>query len=567
MRTEEYANLDACGLAELLAAGKLTPVEVAAAATDAHHRLHARRLGAIIEWYPDPNPDRGPNAGRDRDLPLGTVGALAGRWAGVPVLRKDYGATEAGRLVERGSRLSIGWRATSSSALFRRLGDLGVVVRGRTAVPEFILHATTESRLSGITINPWNPTRSAGGSSGGAAAAVAAGIVPVAHASDCAGSIRIPAAVCGLIGLKPTRGAVPWGESVGIGGWGGIAEEFVLTRTVRDARLALTALTHPAAASPPTAALARPTAALARPAATHRAAPTQHGLTSPTAVGPARSRAPAPTPAPARATDRSSQDTIRSNTESTSIRPYGPPEPYSPSSQAILGFRIGVVVDHWAGLATDPALQVAVEQAAHRLDAAGHPVTPTSWPVPYERLAALMDPLFGLSAAAEIHMIAAYTGRTLGHHTLEPLTLEYLESLRALPPDAHAHAITAAVALTARLDRWLEPFDAILCSTLGRADLPLGRLGGEVPLAQWVAANDEFTPHSFVANVTGWPALSVPWGLGPSGVPIGIQLLARRGGDHLLLDLADTLAQTAPPLGQPRLHASVLTPGSTQSIS
>ncbi len=502
MRTDEYAALDACGLRQLVAAGEVTPAEVAAAATDAHHRLQARGLGAVIEWYDDP--DR-PEIAQDGGV--SGVRSKTGRWAGVPVLRKDYGATEAGRLVERGSRLSVGWRATTTSALFRRLSELGVVVRGRTAVPEFILHATTESRLHGVTANPWNPARSAGGSSGGSAAAVAAGIVPVAHASDCAGSIRIPAAVCGLIGLKPTRGAVPWGESMGIGGWGGIAEEFVLTRTVRDARLALTALTD-----------TNPT----------RSTNTQSG----------------------------GETTQRQRVESTSIRPYGVSEPFFSRSDDIFQLRVGLVVDHWACLPVDATLRVALESAAHLLGTGGHVVTPMSWPVPYERLAALMDPLFGLAAAADISAVAADTGRALDHHTLEPLTLEYLEALRTLPPDAHALAKGAAATLTAELDRWLDPFDVILCSTLGRADLPLGRLGGEVSLAQWVRANDEFTPHSFVANVTGWPALSLPWGLGPAGVPIGIQLLARRGEDELLLTVADALTVGAPALGVPKLHAS-----------
>ena len=125
MRTDEYAAQDACGLRQLVAAGEVTPAEVAAAATDANHRLQARGLGAVIEWYDDP--DR-PEIGQDGGV--SGVRSKTGRWAGVPVLRKDYGATEAGRLVERGSRLSVGWRATTTSALFRHLSELGVVVRG-----------------------------------------------------------------------------------------------------------------------------------------------------------------------------------------------------------------------------------------------------------------------------------------------------------------------------------------------------------------------------------------------------------------------------------------------------
>ncbi|MGE3360215.1 MAG: amidase family protein, partial [Acidimicrobiia bacterium] len=108
----------------------------------------------------------------------------------------------------------------------------------------------------------------------------------------------------------------------------------------------------------------------------------------------------------------------------------------------------------------------------------------------------------------------------------------------------------------AELDRWWERFDVVLCSTLGRAALPLGRLGGEVAYDEWVAANDEFTPHNFVANVTGWPALSLPWGLGPVGVPVGLQLFGRRGADEALLEVAGRLVAVGPPLGsgRPVLH-------------
>ena len=170
-------------------------------------------INAVVEWYDEPS-----------------TGATAGPLAGVPFLRKDYGSTEAGRLQEMGSRLTAGHRPSTTSPYFRRLGAAGAQIVGRSAVPEFIMHGTTESLAHGITRNPHDPTLSAGGSSGGAAAAVAAGIVPAAHASDCAGSIRIPAAACGLYGLKPTSRMVPTDQ----GDWGGIAVEFVVSRSARD---------------------------------------------------------------------------------------------------------------------------------------------------------------------------------------------------------------------------------------------------------------------------------------------------------------------------------------------
>ena len=212
MTPDEYAGLDATALAALVGSGEVSPSEAHAAATAVHERTHPT-INAVVEWYDEPSP-----------------GAPSGPLAGVPFLRKDYGSTEAGRLQEMGSRLTAGHLPTTTSPYYRRLAAAGAQVVGRSAVPEFIMHGTTESLAHGITRNPHDPTRSAGGSSGGAAAAVAAGVVPAAHASDCAGSIRIPAAACGLYGLKPTSRLVPTDQ----GDWGGIAVEFVVSRTARD---------------------------------------------------------------------------------------------------------------------------------------------------------------------------------------------------------------------------------------------------------------------------------------------------------------------------------------------
>ncbi|MEM9746771.1 MAG: amidase [Actinomycetota bacterium] len=234
MTPDEYARLDASDLADAVRAGRATRHEVHEAAQRMHERTDAV-IHAVVEWYDEPShagdADESGPSGDDVAWPL----------AGVPILRKDFGSTEAGRLIEMGSRLAAGVTANETSPFVRRLLDAGAQIVGRSAVPEFIQHGTTESQAFGVTRNPLDPTLSTGGSSGGAGAAVAAGVVPMAHASDCAGSIRIPAAACGLVGLKPSRRRVPWPD----GGWGGIAEEFVLTRSLRDAALALDVLGDP----------------------------------------------------------------------------------------------------------------------------------------------------------------------------------------------------------------------------------------------------------------------------------------------------------------------------------
>lgn len=468
MRVDEYAALDATALAAAIAAREVDAGEVGRLAEEAHALVRAE-VNAVVEWYDDPplRPSVGP-------------------FAGVPFLRKDYGATEAGRRTERGSRLSKGWVSTGTSLLMERFAAAGLHVRGRSAVPEFILHATTESDVHGITRNPWNLDRSAGGSSGGAAAAVAAGIVPLAHASDCAGSIRIPAAVCGLVGLKPTRGRVPWGDGRTAGGWGGIAEEFVVARSARDAMAVLDAVGEP-----------------------------------------------------------------------------------QPERQRHGTVDVGVISTHWAGLSADPALVDAVESVGSALAGAGHRVEGLTWPVAYDEVVALMDPLFGAGAAGDIALIESETGRS-AEANLEPLTVEYLRRIAALPADDLAEASRRGAALTTRFDQLLGGHDVIVCSTLGRASLPLGVLASG-PLDHWVEANDKYTPHSYVANLTGWPAVTMPWGRGPDAVPIGVQLLGRPGADALLLSLVALLEQLAPPLGRPAVWSGAQsrrsTPGSTHNIS
>lgn len=208
--------------------GELDPIDVVAAAR-ARHGETDHRINAVVQWFDQPVVGTDPGSGN-------------GPLAGVPFLAKDYGSAVAGQLVEMGSRLAAGNRAGQTAVFMKRLLAAGAIVVGRSAVPEFIQHGTTESRVNGATRNPHDLNLSAGGSSGGAAAAVAAGVVPFAHASDCAGSIRIPAAVCGLVGLKPGAGRIPWQGAAAASDWGGIATEFVVTATVDDARLLLDVL-------------------------------------------------------------------------------------------------------------------------------------------------------------------------------------------------------------------------------------------------------------------------------------------------------------------------------------
>ncbi|HZG92994.1 MAG TPA: amidase [Pseudonocardia sp.] len=174
----------------------------------------------------------------DRALAAARAGLPDGPLRGVPFLVKDLHAEVDGLPLARGSRLFAGCPSPGTSTVVARLQAAGAVLLGRTNSPEFGLNVTTEPRLWGPTRNPHDPTRSAGGSSGGSAAAVAAGLVPFAHATDSGGSIRIPAAWCGVVGFKPTRQLNPTGP-FRHDGWDGLGHEHAITRTVADSALLL----------------------------------------------------------------------------------------------------------------------------------------------------------------------------------------------------------------------------------------------------------------------------------------------------------------------------------------
>ena len=225
MKLSDYVQYDATGLASLLKTGEVTSVELIRLAREAYEEVNPR-VNAVIEFYEDAET---------------VAGANTGFFYGVPFLRKD-GAAQAGRLQESGSRLMKGHRSETDSVFFRLARDAGLRTVGRTTLPEFGASGATESILNGITRNPWNLDRTAGGSSGGAAAAVAAGITPIAHGSDGAGSIRGPAAWCGVVGLLPSRGRISSGGNEDPFGLG---RNFVLCRTVRDMAAALDAFSGP----------------------------------------------------------------------------------------------------------------------------------------------------------------------------------------------------------------------------------------------------------------------------------------------------------------------------------
>jgi len=241
-RFAEYRKHDATALAELVRVGEASPAELLELAIARAEAVNAK-INAIVV----------PHFELARRAAQGTL--PAGPLRGVPYLLKDLGIGMEGTITTEGSRLFENARHESDSTLVERLRATGLVIFGKTHSPEFGGSPSSESALHGATHNPWDLSRSAGGSSGGSAAAVAAGIVPAAHATDGGGSIRIPASACGLFGMKPSRGRVPLGPQV-YEGWGGLSAANCVSRSVRDSAVLLDATLGPAIgdayAAPPT---------------------------------------------------------------------------------------------------------------------------------------------------------------------------------------------------------------------------------------------------------------------------------------------------------------------------
>jgi amidase len=215
----DLATLDLIGHADLVRRREATAVELLEAAIG---RIEAARgLNAVICDLFD----------RAREQAAGPVGA--GRLAGAPFLLKDLGAPLAGTPERMGSVALRDHVSERSATVVERYMAAGLVIAGKTNTPEWGNHCTTEPVLFGPTVNPRAPGRSPGGSSGGSAAAVAAGLVPAASGGDGTGSIRVPAACCGVIGLKPARGRKTFGPDGGHA-LEGLVNEHALTRTIRD---------------------------------------------------------------------------------------------------------------------------------------------------------------------------------------------------------------------------------------------------------------------------------------------------------------------------------------------
>ena len=487
----DYDQLDGLGMAALVRAGQLTAAELCAAAIIRAEAVNPR-LNAVVHPLYEPARQRA------------AAGLPAGPFGGVPFLLKDFGAQYAGAPHTSGSRALRHFVPAEDAELVRRWQAAGLNILGKTNTPEFALMGVTEPALFGPARNPWHLGHTPGGSSGGAAAAVAAGIVPVAGAGDGGGSIRIPAACCGLFGLKPSRGRVPTGPEQGEK-WQGAAVEHVLSRSVRDSAAMLDATQGPDVGAPYfLPAPVRPyLEEVSRPPGRLRIA---------FSLGHPLGSALHPECATAVREAAKLLESLGHDVEEV-------PLPFDGRAVAA-AFLMLYFGETGASIA---ALAKVLGRPARPAD-----VEPTTW----------LLGLLGRTYSAADFAAARYTwndsARRMGrfHQTHDLLLTPTLAS----PP-----VRVGELQLTATEQTLLK-----LVNTFGLGGL-IRRSGIVEKLAE---QSLEKTPYTQVANLTGQPAMSVPLHWTAAGLPCGVQFIAAFGGEDTLFRLAGQLEQARPWFGK-----------------
>ena len=399
------------------------------------------------------------------------VAKTAPLW-GLPFADKDL-QLRAGVPARLGSRLMRDNIPETSDLLVQALDTAGGISLGKTNTPEFGLPSYTEPVAGPAARNPWNPEFGAGGSSGGAAVAVAARLLPFAPGSDGGGSVRIPAAACGLVGLKPSRGRIP--AASGLDSPGGLPVAGPLARTVADAALLLDAMIAPAGGRP------------------------EHPF---------------------------------------AVRAPGGEEQFLGAAVRGEGrYQLGVMTtsawDDAYEISLAPEALAALEDAVTGFAAIGHGIEQTAL-TPDASYAPAFRALWQLSAAR----IPAETPEQ--EQLLEPLTRWLMHRGRELTGRAVAEALTALAAYERSFIAQLSAFDAVLTPALALTPRPVGWYDaedGERNFAQQV----QYTPFTSMINVCGLPAITVPVSQTTDGLPMGVQLIGRPGGEATLLALGAQL--------------------------
>src|SRR5690606_22565320 len=398
-------------------------------------------------------------------------------FTGVPYLFKELVVSVRGAAATSASRLYAFNMPAADSEIVARCRRAGMAILGKTNSSEYGLQPVTESQLVGPARNPWNTQFSPGGSSGGSAAAVAAGMVPLAHATDGGGSIRIPASCCGLFGLKPTRARITAGPEVGEG-LAGLASQHAVTRTVRDSAALLDATAGPMPGDP--------------------------------------------------------------------YSPQRPAGPYLAAASRDPGrLRIAFSTAAPNGAAIHPDCVEATLKAARLCEALGHHVEEATPQFDVRRVEQGFAHVFQANVMASI---GRATGGTLPEEgAVEPLTMALARRGSEIPAPTYIADLQALHRESRMIARFHETFDLWLTPTLATPPPPVGAFDSDITDVElWLERLTGFIPFTYLANVTGQPAMSVPAGLSAQGLPIGCHFTARYGEEDLLFGLAGQIERAAP---------------------
>lgn len=481
MRFDEYRSHDATGLAKLVADKQITATELLELATERAAAVNPK-INAII-----------------RDVPATPTDELTGPFAGVPFLIKDLAQDYAGLPSSNGSRSLQHIPVAEHATIVERWLDAGLVIFGKTNLPEFGAKGVSEPQLWGPARNPWNTDHTPGGSSGGSAAAVAAGIVPCAGANDGGGSIRIPAACCGLVGLKPGRGLTPMGPANGEA-MHGSAVQGVVSRTVRDTAAMFDVIAGGEPFGPYSP---------ASPESSYAAAVGQDpgrlriGVRVPSAI----------TPTPHHEAYAAIEKTVATLTDLGHHVEELPQAPFDDAELARDFLLTWFVYLAWE-----------VDEAK-RLSGAGDDA--------FERDTLIMAALG--RATSSVAYVDAVQRRHA--HTRRLSTFFETYDLLLTPTLATPPPRIGEFDLPAPLQRGAD----VLLRTRTAKLLRHTRIVDDM-----VDKNLGWVPYTQLANLTGRPAITLPLHWTADGLPLGVQFVAPLAGEPLLLKLAAQLEEAAP---------------------
>jgi len=469
MHLEEYVTYDAVGLGQLVKNGDITAKELTELALSAASRVNPA-INAIVEIFDAPITD--PQTPHDAIF------------SGVPCFKKDIGAAIAGVKQECGSRLLAGVRSPATDVFSTHLLRSGLQILGRTTTSELGESITTESLAHGITRNPWNTDFIVGGSSGGSAALVAAGVVPIAHTNDGGGSTRVPASICGNIGLKASRGLVslaPNCNELMVP----MLSDLCNSRSVRDTAAFLDAVAKPNAGD-----------------ATYKGMERNYSYLEQLKKAPAKFK-------------------IGISTDSWCNAP--------------MDSVIKSEVERVAKLLTD---------LGHQVEEFTPPIVGSSRSQSGSRYWSHVETIIFFFTFMQIDWLSNLLKRQPSSDTLEAISLQIYEAGAKITAKQHAQAWAYANFAGRAFAEYFQTYDLLMTPTLNRATPRVGSdlsSNTSLDLKSWSALTQEYVPFTPMANLIGTPAISVPVATGPEGLPLGMHFMGAMGSESTLLDIAQQL--------------------------